>query len=230
MTTKKRSNKLDRYSVAIIGTGLIGTSVGLALKKRSPALSVVGWDPNRRHANAARRSGAIDRCAATFESAVTGASTIVLAAPLDQIVCQLPAALTLASPRAFLIDVGPLFAPVVSAVRPALRRRAPVAAFVAGHPLAGSEHAGPKHARADLFEERPFALFAPPQRGRPKAWRTAERFVKRLGAMPVRVDPAEHDRVVAATSALPQLASARRGVGSTAGSRPHERAALGSWF
>jgi prephenate dehydrogenase len=207
VTTKRRSSKLDRYSVAIIGTGLIGTSVGLALKKRSPGLSIVGWDPNRRHANAARRSGAIDRCAATFESAVTGASTTVLAAPLEKIVHQLPAALALASPRAFLIDVGPLFAPVVAAARPALRRRAPVAAFVAGHPLAGSEHAGPQHAAADLFEERSFALFAPPQRDRSKAWRTAERFVKRLGATPVRVDPAEHDRVVAATSALPQLAS-----------------------
>ena len=73
--------------------------------------------------------------------------------------------------------------------------------------MAGSERDGARAASAQLFEGRPFALYAPPQTGRERAWRAAEAFVRALGGRPVRIAPERHDRMVAATSALPQLAA-----------------------
>jgi prephenate dehydrogenase len=97
-------------------------------------------------------------------------------------------------------------APVIAAARRALRSR-PDVQFVGGHPMAGSEQSGPANADAELFAGRPFALTAPPQRAQNRALARAGTFVRRLGALPVRTSAREHDRLVAAVSALPQLAS-----------------------
>jgi prephenate dehydrogenase len=195
-------------TIAIIGTGLIGASIGLALHRRlSRAVTVVGWDPSRRNASAAKRRRAIDAVSSDFDSAVAGADVVVLAAPLAHLARLVPRALARAKPGALVIDVGGLKTSIVSAARRALRRRPRSARFVAGHPMAGSEHAGTRAASALLFEGRPFAIHAPPQSQRERAWRAAERFVRTLGGRPVRIAPEQHDRVVAATSALPQLAA-----------------------
>lgn len=207
MSAKRRSKQSKRYGVAIIGTGLIGTSIGLAVRRRKPQTSILGWDPNRDHARLARRMGAIDGIAESFAAAVGCADLIVLAAPLDAIVRFVPDAIRLAHARAFIIDVGPLLAPVVTAARAPLRRGKGVAGFAAGHPMAGRESSGPAQARPDLFDGRPFALFVPPQRDRARIWHKAEAFARLLGSNPVRLDPSRHDKIVASTSALPQLAS-----------------------
>jgi prephenate dehydrogenase len=193
-------------SVAIIGTGLIGASVGLALRRRTT--NIVGWDRRRAHARDAKRLGAIARVAHSLDEAVGEADIVVLAAPLPEILKMLPRVLRMARPSALVIDVAGLKVPVVREAERTLRRRGmPPATFVAGHPIAGSERSGPSAARGDLFRGRAFALFAPPQAGRERARKAAERFVRRLGAYPVWLGPAEHDRLIAATSALPQLAA-----------------------
>ncbi|HXM18857.1 MAG TPA: prephenate dehydrogenase/arogenate dehydrogenase family protein [Candidatus Tumulicola sp.] len=207
---------MNRQSIAIIGTGLIGASLGLALRRKSSA--IVGWDRKRANAREAKRRGAITRIAASLEDAVRDAAVVVLAAPLPEILKMLPRVLRMARSSALVIDVGGLKVPVVREAERALRRqsrtkvrhttaRARNAYFVAGHPLAGNERSGPGAARADLFQGMPFALYAPAQPERASARRAAERFVRRLGAKPVWVPPAEHDRIVSVTSALPQLAS-----------------------
>ncbi len=197
-----------RSTIAIVGTGLIGASIGLALKRRRrPSLNILGWDPVRAHAAAARRRGAIDTVCPTFDRAVRTADVIVLAAPLPALERLVVKAIAHAKPGALVIDVGGLKKRIVAAAQRALRARPRAARFVAGHPMAGSERAGPSAASAELFEGRPFALYAPAQAGRARAWRAAEAFVRTLGSRAVRIAPEVHDRVVAATSALPQLAA-----------------------
>jgi prephenate dehydrogenase len=195
-------------TVAIVGTGLIGASIGLALRRRRKrGLTILGWDPSRRNAAVAKRRGSIDAAAPDLDRAMAEADIIVLAAPLARLVRLVPRALKHAKPGALVVDVGGLKTAIVNAALRALRTRPHGARFVAGHPMAGSERTGARAASAQLFERRPFAIYAPPQPERERAWRVAETFARALGSRPVRIAPEQHDRVVAATSALPQLAA-----------------------
>lgn len=207
MSDKQPSQGFERSNILIVGTGLIGTSIGLALRRRLKQVKIAGWDPARGRAAAARRKGALDRVAPTLEAALREVDTVVLAAPLEAIVRLVPQVLAQTQTRAFIIEVGPLLAPVVAAAAPALRLTAGERQFVAGHPLAGAESSGPQGANAEMFGGRPFALYAPPQKNRAAASRRAQSFARLLGAVPVRLKPSDHDRIVAATSALPQVAS-----------------------
>ena len=179
---------------------------------------IAGWDRRRANAQVALRRGAITAIAATLESAVTNADLIVLAAPLPAIEALIPRVLRVARSGALVLDVGPLKYRVVTIARKHLRnllarpasrsrdyRGGPF--FVAGHPMAGRERSGPNAASADLFEGRPFALYAPEQPHGKLARRSARAIVIALGALPVWLEPAAHDRAVASTSALPQLAA-----------------------
>jgi len=194
-------------AVAILGTGLIGASVGLALRRRNKrAYAIIGWDPSLRNAGAARRRRAIDAASPTLERAIESADIIVLAAPLAKIGALIPRSIKGAKPGALILDVGGLKETVAAIAAAALRERHDVM-FVAGHPMAGNERSGPQAASTDLFEDRQFAIYAPPQNNRARAWRAAQALVGALGSRPVRISPREHDRLVAATSALPQLAA-----------------------
>jgi prephenate dehydrogenase len=139
-----------------------------------------------------------------LQDAVTGADVVVLAVPLRSVVALLPAVMRAAAPGALVIDVAGQKLPVAAAVKTLVARR-PSAAFIGGHPMAGNEFAGPDNATAGLFRRKPFALCSLPQPGRAKALRRADRFVRALGAVPVHLDAELHDKIVAATSALPQL-------------------------
>jgi prephenate dehydrogenase len=196
-------------TIAIVGTGLIGASIGLALRRRQGKrrLTIVGWDASRRNAAAAKRRGAIDAVSSDVDRAIADADIIVLAAPLASLARLVPRALKHARPGALVLDVGGLKTSIVAVARRSLRGRPHGARFVAGHPMAGSERTGARAASAQLFERRPFAIYAPAQLERTRAWRAAETFVRALGSRPVRIAPGQHDRVVAATSALPQLAA-----------------------
>ena len=195
-------------TIAIIGTGLIGASIGLALRRRrQQSLTIVGWDPSRRNAAEAKRRRAIDEISPDLESAIARADIVVLAAPLASLARLVPLALKQAKRGALVIDMGGLKTGIAKAAQRALRARPHGAHFVAGHPLAGSERAGARAASKQLCEGRPFAIYAPPQDERARAWRAAETFARTLGARPVRITPEQHDRIVAATSALPQLAA-----------------------
>jgi len=190
--------------IAILGTGLIGASIGLAA--RAGGVSVVGWDPAPEALRTAKRRRAIDCAAKSLEAAVADTKIVVLAAPLDAIIEQLPAVFKHAAAGALIIDCAGVKMPVVQKAVRMLKRR-PTVRFVAGHPIAGSERSGPAAASATLLKERVFALYAPPQRGRAGAWTDAIRFTRLLGMEPLRTEPRMHDRAIAALSALPQLAA-----------------------
>ena len=141
-----------------------------------------------------------------MEEAVAGAGVVVIAVPLDAAVKLAPRVIAAVPPDALVLDVAPVKRPMLRAVRPALRKR-PDVRYVSAHPMAGREKAGPAHADAGLFVARPFALVIDPSVSSRQAVAAAAAVARALGAVPVRVTAAGHDRAVAAVSALPQLSS-----------------------
>jgi len=181
--------------VGIIGVGLIGASVGK--RARAAGLRVVGFDVSALHLQDALACGALDEAYADERAVADGCETLAIATPLDETV-RLLRAFALAPPRASLVlDVASVKSCVVQAARG-------LAGFVATHPIAGSERGGPQAARADLFTGRTWA-YVPSSS--PAADARARAFIEMTGAHAVAVDAAEHDRIVAATSHLPQLLS-----------------------
>ena len=170
-------------SVCIAGLGLIGGSLGMALRRRGWRVSYV--DPAVPLEDA-RAAGAADE-----RRAAAAGPLIVLATPVDVAIEQLRA----------LSGTGALVTSVCSVMQP-LRAPAGVE-FVAGHPFAGSEKSGLAAADAGLFEGRPWFL----ARSEPRL----ERMAAAAGASPRVIDPAEHDRVLALTSHLPQALSTALG-------------------
>ncbi|GAC1503334.1 MAG: hypothetical protein NVS1B6_10590 [Steroidobacteraceae bacterium] len=207
-------------NVAILGTGLIGTSIGLALKAQRPAPSVVGWDKKRNNLAVAMRRKAVDRGVPTMRAALADADCVVIALPLEQILRLLPQVLRLAHAGSLIIDTSSVKTPVMALARK-LGRTRPDVRLAGGHPVAGSERNGPSAADAQMFRRRPFAicLEPPPAGATDKRLLLARRFARALGAQPILVDARHHDGVMAAVSALPQLVAGC--IALTAGGSSH---------
>ncbi len=180
--------------LAIVGTGLIGASVGLAAK-RAGLESVVGFDPDYESGRTAVGQGALDRAAASLSEALDRADLALIAAPVAQLAQQVASVLASSGERTTVTDVGSTKAGVCAAAGDSVR-------FIGGHPVCGSEARGPEHARAELFEGATWFL-TPLAASDPARYRLVHGFVASLGATPVAVDPQAHDRLVALTSHLP---------------------------
>lgn len=217
-----------RSSVAILGTGLIGTSLGLALL-RTKRSRIVGWDARPSNARAALARGGITEIAKSMEEAVRNARVVVVAIPLDAALELAPRVIAAAAAGALILDVTPGKRAMLRAVSRALRRR-PDVGFVSGHPMAGRERGGARNADASLFKGRPFALVAPPSRRSRDAVKKATALVKRVGAIPRPMSAPAHDRAVAAMSALPQLASIALVLAATQGGRKEAPLLAGPGF
>jgi prephenate dehydrogenase len=188
-------------SVAVLGTGLIGASLGLALR-RTAGVSVVGYDRDAERAAVARARGALTSVAASAAEAVREAAVAVLAVPLDAVPPLLTDVAAAVRPGTLVTDVGSVKGTVMRAARslPAGVR------FVGGHPMAGAAVSGPEHADALLFENAVWALTPPADVGDVRAYAPeALWLVEAAGARPVVLDAERHDRVAAAVSHLPQL-------------------------
>jgi prephenate dehydrogenase len=192
--------------VTIIGTGLIGGSLGLALKKRHLAGRIVGCD-RAPVLERAKNCGAIDSGNTNPADAVRGSDLVVLATPvipiLDLIDRLGPALLA----KTLVTDVGSTKAEVVQHAAKAFGRNAGQR-FLAGHPMAGKENAGVEFADADLFEGAAW-LFTPLPGQNVHAGQCGEfiHCAEKLGGRIAVVDPADHDRFVAWISHLPQMIS-----------------------
>jgi prephenate dehydrogenase len=180
--------------LAIVGTGLIGASVGLAAK-RAGVHRVVGLDADAGEVAAALKRGAVDEGADGVEEAVAGAELVVVAVPVTQLPAQVQTVLAAVDGESAVTDVGSTKAAVCAAARGSSQ-------FVGGHPVCGSEARGAEHASAELFDGATWFL-APLAETDPEHYRRVHGFVTALGARPVAVDPVAHDRLVALTSHLP---------------------------
>ncbi len=179
--------------VAIVGTGLIGASVGLAAR-RAGAERVTGWDPDPSHLEIAAERGAVE-AAPDLASALDGASLAVVAAPVTVLPAQVRAVLDASAPSVTVTDVGSTKGGVCDAA-------AGVGRFVGGHPICGSEARGPERATGEIFEGATWFL-TPVAATDPDSYTMLHGFVSGLGAVPVAIAPEAHDRLVAVTSHLP---------------------------
>ena len=187
------------HQIAIVGFGLIGGSIALAIRERWPSIRITAVDRPAVLAHAAG-SGAIDR-AVQRVAELGGNDLVILAAPVEQNVRLLPEAATTIGDGGLITDVGGTKRDIVNAAGALSGVRA---AFVGGHPIGGAEQGGFAFARADLFRGRPWILTPNGTSPAPAVDRLAG-FVESLGARPTMMDAEDHDRLMAFLSHLPQL-------------------------
>ena len=186
--------------VAIVGLGLIGGSIALAARQTWPAGLVIGVDDKAVLERAMVRH-AID-VAADDPIVMAEADLVILAAPVRENLAILADLEQNVPGRAVITDVGSAKRDIVDAAQ-ALPSRF---TFIGGHPLGGAPRSGIEQARPDLFRDRPW-LFTPANDRHGDTLERLERFVTALGATPHVLSAADHDRLMAFLSHLPQLAA-----------------------
>jgi prephenate dehydrogenase len=182
--------------IAVLGVGLIGGSIGLAAQDHVEDAEVVGFGRNPERLRSAVERGAIQRAAGSVEEAVEGAELCFACAPVGALPELVRAALDASGPDTLVTDVGSTKENIVGST--------PDPRFVGGHPIAGAETAGVEHARADLFQDAVWYL-TPHEQSGGLLYERLHRFVVDVGARPVAVDAARHDRLVAVFSHLPHV-------------------------
>lgn len=188
---------------AIIGVGLIGGSLGLALKKRGLCGKVAGASRSRASVEDSIRFGAIDEAAHDVIEAVTGADLVAVCTPVGSVAGIVAEIQSSFEEQCLITDVGSTKRTIVEAVnelpRASLR-------FVGSHPLAGSEKKGVRHASADLFEEAT-VFVTPGEQTEQEVTAAVKQLWTDLGGQVVEVTPEIHDRILARTSHLPHIAA-----------------------
>lgn len=187
--------------VTIVGLGLIGGSIGLAVRRRRTAATVVGLSRTAATIRRARARGAIDWGTTDPARAVRDASLVIIATPVDDIVSRAVQVARFMRPGGMLTDVGSTKAAMVEA----LDRRLPSRVrFVGSHPVAGSEQRGLEAAEPRLFDGS-LCVVTPTARTNRRALAAVSRFWTGLGMRVVTMSPARHDRCLAGGSHLPHL-------------------------
>ena len=183
--------------ITIVGLGLIGGSLGLAVRRRHLAGRVVGLSRRAATIRLAKRLGAINTGTTNAQQAVRDADIVIIATPVETIVPQAKRLARWMKPGSVITDVGSTKAGIVKGLGSLPRG----IAFVGGHPVGGSEQRGLDAAELDLFEDAFFILTPTTRTPRTAVARVTalwEPLVKRVVVM----DPASHDRVMAQTSHL----------------------------
>ena len=191
-------------SLAVVGVGLIGGSVGLAAKARTATRRVVGVGRNPVTLARARDLNAIDEFTTDLAAGVRSADIVVFCSPVDLIARQALAAAGFAMPGALFTDAGSTKGNIVRELDGKLSEHV---RFVGAHPLAGSEKQGVENASADLFDGR-VCVLTPTANSDPRAVERAALFWQALGCDIKMLTPEEHDLALATTSHLPHLVAA----------------------
>jgi prephenate dehydrogenase len=192
-------------TVAILGVGLIGASIGLALRKRKLAKKIIGIARRQSTLTTAKRRGAVTHTTTDIAAGVVDADLVVVCTPVELIAEHVRAVALNCRKNARITDAGSAKEEIVVALDHAFALHNPRgAAFVGSHPMAGSEKNGPQNADAELFEGCVTVVTSSPQTNA-KALRDVKLFWRSLGANVVQLGPKEHDQAVAAISHLPHL-------------------------
>lgn len=186
--------------VCIVGLGLIGGSLALAIRRFHPKITRHGFDPNPSVRQLALQRAVVHRAFEEITAAVTGCDLVILSAPVDAIVETLPQLNDTLSPEAIVTDVGSTKTRICQVGQALLGNR-----FIGGHPLTGAEHSGLEAADPFLFENALYALT--PIREDAEGLAPLKSFCETLGAQVVILSPHDHDTVLAHVSHLPQLLS-----------------------
>jgi prephenate dehydrogenase len=189
--------------VTLIGVGLLGGSLGLALRERGLAKNVTGYVRRQASIDECVRSGAVDSATRNLLEAVTDADLIVFCTPLGQMKPLAEQMVSVLRKDALVTDVGSVKASVTKELEPIFKKAG--AHFVGSHPMAGSEKMGVLAARADLFKNAICIVTA----SRTSTWaRRVEELWRSVGGRPLRMSPAQHDEFVCRSSHLPHVVAA----------------------
>lgn len=188
-------------SVAILGIGLIGSSLARVIRARGLAERIVGFDGSESVRARAAELSLCDRLTADPADAVSGADLVMLCLPVGANAEVAEAMAPGLAEGAIVSDVGSVKLAVIRDVGPWLPDGVH---FVPGHPIAGTEHSGPDAGFADLFENR-YIILTPPPGTDPEAVERLTALWQACGAMVESMDAAHHDKVLAVTSHLPHL-------------------------
>ena len=194
--------------IAILGTGLLGTSVGLALRAAGYRGAITGWNRSREHAELALRMGAIDAFADDAMEASRASQVVVLAVPIYATLDFMEKLAPVLGSEHLVTDVGST-KKMISDLGAKLYNTPERAAFLPGHPMAGKERGGAELGDANLFRgavwlftDDPLAKRSPHSAALVKGWRE---WVAAMGSKAIDLDPARHDELVAWVSHLPQF-------------------------
>ncbi|HYR61625.1 MAG TPA: prephenate dehydrogenase/arogenate dehydrogenase family protein [Actinomycetota bacterium] len=200
---RPRRGGAARETLAILGTGLMGGSLGLASLAEELVDRVTGWDADPDMAKRALARGAVTEVAGSVAEAVAGASLVVLSMPVSAIPASFRAVAPHLQPGAVVTDLGSTKGRVVEEINPLVPDGVH---FIGGHPIAGSEKEGIEAADPDLFRGA-FWILTPTTQTDPEAYGRLVHFLGGLAVHVLSLDPARHDELLALTSHLPQLLS-----------------------
>lgn len=226
-SARNRATRPSWDTVAIVGVGLIGGSLGLALKRAKAARQIVGISPDAESLRMAKRRGAVDRSTTNLVSGVQDAEMIVICAPVGLIGELALKAAAHCPPNAIITDAGSTKVSVVRSIAFAQtsKKWPERVSFVPGHPIAGGEKSGPEAAAADLFTGRQVIL-TPAGPKNPKAVRQVRQMWEATGAKVSTMQPATHDELLAAASHLPHAVATALSASVSARERRHSAGGL----
>lgn len=185
--------------MALVGTGLMGGSLGLAARSRFPDLTVVGWD-DPATMQMALRTGAISQAGSSLAETVRGADLVVVCTPVGTALDILGEIGESVSDHAVITDIGSVKQPVATRASKVLPSSV---LFIGGHPMTGSEKSGVEHADALLYENATWILTPPAHED--ARYHGLVSFLGRLGARIMELPADRHDAIAARVSHLPQL-------------------------
>lgn len=191
--------------ISIIGVGLLGGSLGLAVRRRRLAGEVAGFVRRAASLKDCEKAGAVDYATTDLLAAVSNADLVILCTPLAQMRSITEQFLPALKRGAIVTDVGSVKAEVVRQLDSLVKKAG--AYFVGGHPMAGGEKMGVLAARADLYNNA-ICILTPTKKTNASALRKVEQFWKALDSRTVRMDAAKHDLLVSRSSHLPHVTAA----------------------
>jgi prephenate dehydrogenase len=191
-------------TIAIFGPGLMGGSLLMALRQRSPQMRLRVWGRRPEALTELQHQGLADACSTDAAEIARGADFAVLCVPVDKLAETARAAAPGVGPGCIVTDVGSVKGAVVAELEEIFSAHGN---FVGSHPMCGSEASGITAARADLYENA-LCVVTPTGRSRPEATRRTENFWQSVGCRILSLTPAAHDRAAALVSHVPHVASA----------------------
>ncbi len=191
--------------ITIIGVGLLGGSIGLAVKRRKLARQTAGFVRRRASLKDCERAGAVDFATTDLPAAVWDSDFIILCTPLAQMRSRVREMLPALKRGAVVTDVGSVKASVVRELESLVAKAG--AHFVGSHPMAGAEKTGVAAARADLFEKT-VCVITPTRKTNRAALKKVMQFWKAIGSRVLEMTPEIHDALVSRSSHLPHVVAA----------------------
>jgi len=209
--------------IAIIGVGLLGGSIGLAVKRRKLACQTAGFVRRAARLRDCERARALDFATTDLPAAVWDADLIILCSPPGQMRPLAERMLPALKPGAIVTDVGSVKAGVVRELESLIAKAG--AHFVGSHPMAGAEKTGVSAAREDLFVNA-VCVVTPTKKTNRAALKKVERFWKALGSRVLELTPETHDALVSRSSHLPHVLAATLASHVLNPAQPKQQAAL----